>query len=94
VYPEVLLRKRISADINIFSSVLLIVHALHLIQPLLPNHQPHLPVAYPVSADEALMPESQRDNCYISVGGNAGTYRVCPEALKVATLPLDYQSLG
>jgi hypothetical protein len=31
-----------------------------LIQPLLPNRQPHLPVAYPVSTDEALMPESDR----------------------------------
>jgi hypothetical protein len=28
VYPAVLPRKRISADINLFSSVLLIVHAL------------------------------------------------------------------
>jgi hypothetical protein len=37
---------------------------------------------------------SQRDNCYISAGGNAGTHRVCPEALKAATLPLDYHSLG
>jgi hypothetical protein len=37
---------------------------------------------------------SQRDNCYISAGGNAGTHRVCPEALKVATLPLYYHSLG
>jgi hypothetical protein len=39
------------------------------------------------------MPESLRDNCYISSGENAGTHRVCPEALKVATLPLDYHSL-
>jgi hypothetical protein len=76
MYPEVLLRKCISADINIFSSVLLIVHALCLIQLLLPNHQPHLPMAYPVSTDEALMPESQRDNCYISVGGKAHTESV------------------
>jgi hypothetical protein len=50
-------------------------------------------VAYPVLTDEALTPESQRDNCYISAEGNAGTHRVCPEALKVATLPLDYHSL-
>jgi hypothetical protein len=56
-----------------------------LIQPLLPSRQPHLPVVYPVSTDEALTTESQRDNCYISAGGNAGTHRVCPEALKVAT---------
>jgi hypothetical protein len=65
-----------------------------LIQPLLPNCQPHLPMAYPVSTDEALTPESQWDNCYISAGGNAGTHRVCSEDLKVATLPLDYHSLG
>jgi hypothetical protein len=65
-----------------------------LIQPLPPSHQPHLPVAYPVSTDEALTPESQRDNCYISAEGNAGTHRICPEALKVPTLPLDYHSLG
>jgi hypothetical protein len=65
-----------------------------LIEPLLHNRQPHLPVAYPVSTDEALTTESQRDNCYISAGGNAGTHRVCPEALEVATLPLDYHSLG
>jgi hypothetical protein len=63
-----------------------------LIQPLLPNRQPHLPVAYPVSTDEALTTESQRDTCYISAGGNVGTHRVCPEALKVATL--HYRSLG
>jgi hypothetical protein len=44
-----------------------------LIQPLLPKRQPHLPEAYAVSTDEALSPESQRDNCYISAGGNAGT---------------------
>jgi hypothetical protein len=65
-----------------------------LIQPLLLNRQPHLPMAYHVSTDEALTPESQRDNCYISAGGNAGTHRVCPEALKVATLPLHCHSLG
>jgi hypothetical protein len=47
-----------------------------LIQPLLPNRQPHLHVAYPVSTDEALTPESQRDNCYISAEGNAGTQSV------------------
>jgi hypothetical protein len=64
------------------------------IHPLLPYRQPHLPVAYPVSTDEALTPESQQDNCYISAGGNAGTHTVCPEALKVATLPLDCHSLG
>jgi hypothetical protein len=92
VYPAVLLRKRISADINLFSSVLGVV--TRLIKPLLPNRQPHLPVAYPVSTDEALTTESQRNNCYISAGGNAGTHRVCPEALKVATLPLDCHSLG
>jgi hypothetical protein len=51
-------------------------------------------VAYPISTDEALMPESQRDNCYIRAGGNASTHTVCPEALKVATLPPDYYSLG
>jgi hypothetical protein len=67
---------------------------MRLIQPLLPNRQPHLPVAYPVSAGEALTLESQRDNCYISAGGNAGAHRVCPEAHKVGTLPLDYHSLG
>jgi hypothetical protein len=66
----------------------------HLIQPLLPNRQPHIQVAYPVSSDEALMTESRRDNCYISAGGNAGTHRFCPEALKVANLPLGYHSLG
>jgi hypothetical protein len=65
-----------------------------LIQPLLPNRRPHLPVAYPVSTDKALTPESQRDNFYVSAGGNVGTHRVCPEALKVATLPLDCHSLG
>jgi hypothetical protein len=65
-----------------------------IIQPLLHNRQPHLPVEYPVSADEALTTESQRDNCYISAGGNVGTHTVCPEALKVATLPLDCHSLG
>jgi hypothetical protein len=64
------------------------------IRPLLPDHQPRLLVAYPVSTDEALTPESQHDNCYISAGGNASTHRVWPEALKVATLPLDYHSLG
>jgi hypothetical protein len=36
-------------------------------QPLLSYRQPHLPVAYPVSTNEALTTESQRDNCYISV---------------------------
>jgi hypothetical protein len=51
-------------------------------------------MAHPVSTDEALMPESQWDNCYINAGGNAGTHTVCPEAFKVATLPLDYHSLG
>jgi hypothetical protein len=65
---------------------------MRLIHPLLPSRQPHLPVAYPVSTDEALTPESQRDNCYISTGGNAGTHRACPEALTVATLPLDLAS--
>jgi hypothetical protein len=65
-----------------------------LTQPFLPSRQPHFHVAYPVSADIAQTPESQWDNCYISAGGNAGTHRVCPEALKVATLPLDYHSLG
>jgi hypothetical protein len=35
---------------------------MRLIQPLLPNRLPHLPVAYPVSTDEALTTESQRDN--------------------------------
>jgi hypothetical protein len=51
-------------------------------------------LTFPLSTDEALTPKSQRDNCYISAGGNAGTHRVCPEALKVATLPLDCHSLG
>jgi hypothetical protein len=45
-----------------------------LIQPILSNRQPHLPVAYPVSTDEALTAESQRDNCYISAGVNADTH--------------------
>jgi hypothetical protein len=66
----------------------------HFIHPLLPYRQPHLPVAYPVSTDEALTTESQRINCYVSAGGNASTHTVCPEALKVATLPLDCHSLG
>jgi hypothetical protein len=43
-------------------------------------------MAYPVLTDDALMPASQRDNCYISAEGNAGTHTVCPEALKAATL--------
>jgi hypothetical protein len=47
-----------------------------LIQPLLPNRQPHLPVVYPVSTDGALTPESQWDNCYISAGVNASTHRL------------------
>jgi hypothetical protein len=51
-------------------------------------------MGYPVSTDETLTPESQQDNCYIRAGGNAGTQTVCPEALKVATLPLDYHYLG
>jgi hypothetical protein len=65
----------------------------HLIQPVLPNRQAHLSVAYPVS-NEALTPKSQQDNCFISAEGNADTHTVCPEALKVATLPLDYHSHG
>jgi hypothetical protein len=77
---------------DICNSVLGVV--TRLIQPVLPSCQPHLPVVYPVSTDEALTPKSQRDNCYISAGGNVGTHRVCPEALKVATLPLDCHYLG
>jgi hypothetical protein len=67
---------------------------MRLIRPLLPNRQPHLPVAYPVSTDEVQTPESQQDNCYVSAEGNDGTHTVCPEALKVVTLPLDCHSLG
>jgi hypothetical protein len=33
-------------------------------------------------------------NSVILLGENAGTHRVCPEALKVATLPLDYHWLA
>jgi hypothetical protein len=67
---------------------------MHLIQLLLPNHHPHVHVAYPVSTDGAPTTESQRDNCYTRAGGNVGTHRVCPEALKVATLPLGYIHLA
>jgi hypothetical protein len=66
-----------------------------LTQPLLPNRQPHLPVVYPVSTDEDLTPESQRDNCFTPpVQEEMPLHTVCPEALKVATPPLDYHSLG
>jgi hypothetical protein len=40
-----------------------------LIQPVLHNRQPHLPVVYPVSTDETLTPGSQRDrHCLTQVG--------------------------
>jgi hypothetical protein len=91
-----------TASFNTLLNSLFIDHSINgvlgvvtrLIYPLLPSRQPHLPVAYPVSTDEVLTTESQRDICYISAGENSSTHRVFPEALKVATLPLDCHSLG
>jgi hypothetical protein len=48
-----------------------------LIQHLLPNRQPHLPMAYPVSTDAQVT----ADNCFISAEGSESTHTVCPEAL-------------
>jgi hypothetical protein len=46
---------------------------MHLLQPLLHDRQPHLPMAYSLFTEEVLIHELQHNNCYIGAGGDAGT---------------------